>query len=82
MATKLVSRLAVAFALEARANAIERQHRPDRVQAHSRLLPTEVELAQAEFAARQFRVAADEMRAGLEEDTASGSEVTGREGNS
>lgn len=63
---KLISRLAVAFALEARADAIERMRAPDRVQPHSRQLPSELELAQAEFAARELRVIAHDLRQGLE----------------
>lgn len=61
----MVSRVAVAFALEARANAIEAAVRPDRLQPHSRKLPTEAEMDAARFAARQLRVAADDVRAGV-----------------
>ncbi len=65
MTTKLVSRVAVAFALEARANAIEMSVHPERVQPHSRALPTAGEREQAIYAARQLRVVADDLRAGL-----------------
>lgn len=65
--TGTVSRVAVVFALLARADGIERMHAPDRVMPHSRLLPTEAEIAQAGYAARQLRAAADDLRAGLED---------------
>ena len=70
MTAKLISRVAVAFALEARAEAILRERAPDRVQPHSRKLPSETEIAQAEFAARQLRAAADDVRAGIEGEAA------------
>lgn len=66
MTSAMVSRVAVAFALEARANAIEKMRDPRRVQPHSRLPPSETELAETAFAARQLRAVADEIRAGLE----------------
>jgi len=65
MSRKTVSVVAVAFALEARAEAIERMRAPDRVQPHSRALPTETELAEAAFAARELRTIADDLRAGV-----------------
>lgn len=61
-----VSRIAVAFALEAKAAAIERMRAPDQLQPHSRLLPTEIEQAEARYAAQQLRVVAGEIREGLE----------------
>lgn len=51
--------------LERRAAAIEAERAAERVQAHSRRLPTETELAEAAFAVRQLRAVADDLRAGL-----------------
>jgi hypothetical protein len=60
-----VSRAAVAAELDARAATIETARAPERVQPHSRQLPSEIEQAEAKFAARQLRIAADDIRAGL-----------------
>lgn len=67
MAAGMVSRVAVVFALKARADAIERRRSPELVQAHSRRLPSETEQAEAAYAARQLRAAADDLMAGFEE---------------
>lgn len=64
-ANKMLSAVAVAFALEARAAAIERMRAGDRVQPHSRALPSETEMAEARFAARELRTIADDLRAGV-----------------
>lgn len=66
MSRTQISRAAAAFALHHRANAIEDRIREDRVQAHSKKLPTEAELAAADFAARQLRAAADDLTSGAE----------------
>lgn len=65
MTTKLLSPVAVEFALRARAAAILAARAPDRVQGHSRRLPTEAEQEQARFAARQFEIAADDLASGV-----------------
>jgi len=57
--------LAAARHLEAKADAIERRIAPDQLQAHSRQLPTETEVDQGGFAARQLRLAAEELRNGF-----------------
>ena len=75
---KLVSAVVVAFALEARAQAIEAALSPDRVQPHSRQLPTEAEQQAAAFAARQLRVVVDDLRGGLI--VSDGEEVSDDEG--
>ncbi|GAA3794692.1 hypothetical protein GCM10022600_15130 [Qipengyuania pelagi] len=51
--------------LDGKADRIEAMVAPDRVQPHSRKLPNEAELSEAKFAARQLRVAADEIRGGF-----------------
>lgn len=67
-----------AVAAEARAGRIEALAAPDRMQPHSRRLPSEAEIERAAFAARQFRLFAEELRAGLhidDSDAACGSAV-------
>lgn len=66
MTAGMVSRVAVAFALEAQANALVHMRDPGRIQPHSRLLPSETELAEVEFAARQLRTAAGDLMAGVD----------------
>ena len=61
----VMERTAAAAAMEARAAAIGRQVAPDRVQPHTRQLPSEAELDAARFAQRQLRIAADDVRAGM-----------------
>jgi len=61
-----IDRERVARFLEKRAAAIEDARHLGRIQPHSGALPTEIELAEAAFAARQLRIAADEIRAGME----------------
>lgn len=61
----MVSAAQVRAFLLARREAILRCWAPDRVQPHSRRMPTDVELASAQFAARQFVAAADDLAAGL-----------------
>ena len=72
--TRLVSPIAIEFAMRARAAAILRSRAADRVQPHSRKLPTNEELAEARFAARQFEAAADDLAAGLLVDDARAAE--------
>lgn len=62
---RMVSMVAVEFALRARADSILAMRDPARLQLHSRALPSEAELAEARFAARQFEAAADDLAAGL-----------------
>lgn len=63
---KTISRIGAAFALMARADAIEAAAAADRIQPHSRTLPTETEMAVARGTAQQLRLLADEIRQGLE----------------
>lgn len=62
---KLYSSIAIQFALRARAAAVLRAVSPERVQPHSRRLPTEAEIDQARAVARQFEAMADDFAAGL-----------------
>lgn len=54
-----------AFCVEERAAGVERQIHPDRIQPHTRRLPTEPELDMARFAARQLRLGAEDIRCGF-----------------
>ena len=65
-AALMLNRASVVETLEARAAAVEAAVDPNKMQAHSKMLPTEAELDRARFAARQLRIAADDFRAGLE----------------
>lgn len=64
----LLGREQVASVLEARAAAVVAQFADDRLQLHSRKLPTEAEQAQAAFTARTLQVLAQEFRTGLHDD--------------
>jgi len=64
-ADTLAERERCAVALEVRAGRILAVVCLDRVQQHSRALPTEAEIEQARYAARQLTIAADELRAGF-----------------
>lgn len=56
-----------AVCVEERAASVERQISPDRIQPHTKLLPTEAELDPARFAARQLRLGAEDIRCGFHE---------------
>lgn len=62
----VMERQAAIAAVERRAQAVSRALAPDRVQPHSRKLPSEAELDAGRFAVRQLELAADDIRADLE----------------